>query len=184
MSGCWMIPEDQAREIGGFMRLFVSGSAPLAAQVLEEFRVRFGHTILERYGMSETLMNISNPYVGERRPGSVGLPLPGRFREVGGWRALPEGSERLRRLLAPRRGHARRFRGRLVPHRGPRRACSPTATTRSADASSDLIISGRLQHLSARDRGVPPGAGGGGGSRGGGRARSACAARCRWRTWC
>ena len=59
------------------MRLFVSGSAPLSAQVFEEFRERFGHAILERYGMSETLMNISNPYVGERRPGSVGLPLPG-----------------------------------------------------------------------------------------------------------
>ena len=59
------------------MRLFVSGSAPLPAQVLEEFRARFGHTILERYGMSETLMNISNPYIGERRPGTVGLPLPG-----------------------------------------------------------------------------------------------------------
>lgn len=71
------IPAAEAREIGGFMRLFVSGSAPLAAQVLEEFRARFGHTILERYGMSETLMNISNPYAGERRPGSVGLPLPG-----------------------------------------------------------------------------------------------------------
>jgi malonyl-CoA/methylmalonyl-CoA synthetase len=69
--------EEQAREIGGFMRLFVSGSAPLAAQVLEEFRAKFGHTILERYGMSETIMNVSNPYVGERRPGSVGLPLPG-----------------------------------------------------------------------------------------------------------
>jgi malonyl-CoA/methylmalonyl-CoA synthetase len=66
-----------AREIGAFMRLFVSGSAPLPAQVLEEFRARFGHTILERYGMSETLMNIGNPYVGERRPGSIGLPLPG-----------------------------------------------------------------------------------------------------------
>ena len=70
-------PRDVAREIGGFVRLFVSGSAPLSAQVLEEFRALFGHTILERYGMSETLMNISNPYVGERRPGSVGLPLPG-----------------------------------------------------------------------------------------------------------
>ena len=68
---------DAAREIGGFMRLFVSGSAPLAPQILEEFRARFGHTILERYGMSETLMNMSNPYVGERRPGTVGLPLPG-----------------------------------------------------------------------------------------------------------
>jgi malonyl-CoA/methylmalonyl-CoA synthetase len=68
---------EAAREIGGFMRLFVSGSAPLAPQVLEEFRERFGHTILERYGMSETLMNMSNPYVGERRAGTVGLPLPG-----------------------------------------------------------------------------------------------------------
>jgi malonyl-CoA/methylmalonyl-CoA synthetase len=67
----------QAREIGAAMRLFVSGSAPLPAHVLEAFRERFGHTILERYGMSETLMNISNPYTGDRRPGSVGLPLPG-----------------------------------------------------------------------------------------------------------
>ena len=71
------MPEQTAREIGGFMRLFVSGSAPLPAQVLEEFHSWFGHTILERYGMTETLMNISNPYVGERRPGSVGFPLPG-----------------------------------------------------------------------------------------------------------
>jgi malonyl-CoA/methylmalonyl-CoA synthetase len=70
-------PPVQAREIGGFVRLFVSGSAPLPAQIFEEFRERFGHAVLERYGMSETLMNISNPYVGERRPGSVGLPLPG-----------------------------------------------------------------------------------------------------------
>lgn len=66
-----------ARQVGGFMRLFVSGSAPLPAQVLEEFRELFGHTILERYGMSETIMNISNPYEGERRAGTVGFPLPG-----------------------------------------------------------------------------------------------------------
>ena len=66
-----------ASEIGGFVRLFVSGSAPLPAQVLEEFHRRFGHTILERYGMTETLMNTSNPYVGERRAGTVGVPLPG-----------------------------------------------------------------------------------------------------------
>jgi malonyl-CoA/methylmalonyl-CoA synthetase len=70
-------PVDAAREIGSRMRLFVSGSAPLPAQVLEDFRERFGHTILERYGMTETIMNISNPYAGERRPGSVGFPLPG-----------------------------------------------------------------------------------------------------------
>ena len=66
-----------AREIGKQMRLFVCGSAPLPANILEEFRELFQHTILERYGMTETLMNISNPYDGERRPGSVGLPLPG-----------------------------------------------------------------------------------------------------------
>ena len=66
-----------AEEIGTFMRLFVSGSAPLPAQVMEDFRARYSHTILERYGMSETLMNISNPYEGERRPGTIGFPLPG-----------------------------------------------------------------------------------------------------------
>ncbi|MBL8230791.1 MAG: AMP-binding protein [Bryobacterales bacterium] len=68
---------EAARQIGARMRLFVSGSAPLAPQVLEEFRTLFGHTILERYGMTETLMNISNPYVGERRAGTVGIPMPG-----------------------------------------------------------------------------------------------------------
>jgi malonyl-CoA/methylmalonyl-CoA synthetase len=70
-------PRETAAAIGDRMRLFVSGSAPLPAQTLEDFRSLFGHTILERYGMSETIMNLSNPYVGERRPGSVGLPLPG-----------------------------------------------------------------------------------------------------------
>jgi malonyl-CoA/methylmalonyl-CoA synthetase len=67
----------QATAIGAAARLFVSGSAPLPAHVHEAFRTRFGHTILERYGMSEALMILSNPYDGERRPGSVGVPLPG-----------------------------------------------------------------------------------------------------------
>jgi len=71
------LPPDAAHRIGQRARLFVSGSAPLPAQVHDAFRERFGHTILERYGMSETLMLISNPYEGERRPGTVGLPLPG-----------------------------------------------------------------------------------------------------------
>ncbi|HEU4521392.1 MAG TPA: acyl-CoA synthetase [Thermoanaerobaculia bacterium] len=66
-----------ARSIGESMRLFVSGSAPLSPHVFERFRERFGHAILERYGMTETFMNISNPYEGERRPGTVGMPLPG-----------------------------------------------------------------------------------------------------------
>jgi malonyl-CoA/methylmalonyl-CoA synthetase len=71
------IPPDIARAIGGGMRLFVSGSAALSPAVMQEFRELFGHSILERYGMSETLMNISNPYASERRAGSIGFPLPG-----------------------------------------------------------------------------------------------------------
>jgi malonyl-CoA/methylmalonyl-CoA synthetase len=59
------------------MRLFVSGSAPLLTETFNDFRSRTGHTILERYGMTETGMNTSNPYDGERRGGTVGLPLPG-----------------------------------------------------------------------------------------------------------
>jgi malonyl-CoA/methylmalonyl-CoA synthetase len=59
------------------MRLFVSGSAPLLEETHRAFAARTGHAILERYGMTETNMNTSNPYAGERRPGTVGLPLPG-----------------------------------------------------------------------------------------------------------
>jgi len=59
------------------MRLFVSGSAPLLVETHTQFRRQTNHTILERYGMTETLMNTSNPYDGERRAGTVGLPLPG-----------------------------------------------------------------------------------------------------------
>ncbi len=70
------VDADLARSIGERARLFVCGSAPLPAQVLEAFQTRFGHVILERYGMTETLMNVSNPYLGERRAGTVGLPLP------------------------------------------------------------------------------------------------------------
>lgn len=63
------------RETSRNVRLFISGSAPLLAETHREFRERTGHAILERYGMSETLMNTSNPYDGERVPGSVGPPL-------------------------------------------------------------------------------------------------------------
>ena len=58
------------------MRLFIAGSAPLLPETFSAFRERTGHTILERYGMTETGMNTSNPLQGERRMGSVGLPLP------------------------------------------------------------------------------------------------------------
>jgi malonyl-CoA/methylmalonyl-CoA synthetase len=66
------------------MRLFVSGSAPLLAETHREFSRRTGHTILERYGMTETLMNTSNPYEGVRKPGSVGVPLAGTLVRVTG----------------------------------------------------------------------------------------------------
>ncbi len=82
------IAQETAREIGRTMRLFVSGSAPLPAQVLEDFRARFGHTILERYGMTETMMNLSNPYAGERRAGTVGFPLPGISARIDAWGEL------------------------------------------------------------------------------------------------
>jgi malonyl-CoA/methylmalonyl-CoA synthetase len=59
------------------MRLFTCGSAPLLEQTFEAFHARTGHAILERYGMTETGMNTSNPLDGPRRPGTVGPPLPG-----------------------------------------------------------------------------------------------------------
>ncbi len=144
------IPEEQAREIGRGMRLFVSGSAPLAAQVFEEFRARFGHDILERYGMSETLMNISNPYIGERRPGTVGFPLPGvSVRLVDGEIQLKGPN------IFPgywRRDDATRaafddgwFRT------GDLAEVSPDGYYTLSGRKSDLINFRRLQHLPARD---------------------------------
>ncbi len=65
------------REATSHMRLFVSGSAPLLAETHRAFSERTGHAILERYGMTETGMNTSNPYDGDRVPGAVGFPLPG-----------------------------------------------------------------------------------------------------------
>ncbi|MFK7830771.1 MAG: AMP-binding protein [Congregibacter sp.] len=65
------------RECASHMRLFVSGSAPLLKETFIEFCERSGHTILERYGMTETGMNTTNPLRGERRAGTVGAALPG-----------------------------------------------------------------------------------------------------------
>jgi malonyl-CoA/methylmalonyl-CoA synthetase len=85
---------DFTRELVAHMRLFVSGSAPLSAETHKEFEARTGHKILERYGMTETNMNISNPYDGDRIPGSVGLPLPGvaiRIADSQTGQPLPQG---------------------------------------------------------------------------------------------
>ena len=65
------------REAAAHMRVFISGSAPMLEETHRAFEERTGQRILERYGMTETNMNTSNPYDGERRPGTVGFPLPG-----------------------------------------------------------------------------------------------------------
>ncbi|MEM7732173.1 MAG: malonyl-CoA synthase [Pseudomonadota bacterium] len=76
------------------MRLFISGSAPLLAETHAAFEARTGHRILERYGMTETNMNTSNPYYGDRRAGTVGFPLPGvelKVTDAETGRELPSG---------------------------------------------------------------------------------------------
>ena len=76
----------------GQVRLFISGSAPLSPATHAEWRERTGHAILERYGMTETNMITSNPYQGERRAGTVGMPLPGvAVRITGPEGPLPQG---------------------------------------------------------------------------------------------
>lgn len=92
------------RDVAAHMRLFISGSAPLSAEVHKEFRERTGHAILERYGMTETNMNTSNPYDGARRPGTVGFPLPGvGFRVVDArtGRELPDGEVGIIEIKGP-----------------------------------------------------------------------------------
>ena len=94
-----LTPEATAR-----MRLFVSGSAPLTAETHQAFETKCGHAILERYGMTETNMNLSNPYDGARRAGTVGMPLPGvemriTDRETGA--EVPEGEIGMLQIRGP-----------------------------------------------------------------------------------
>lgn len=92
------------RESTAAMRLFISGSAPLLAETHETFRVRTGHAILERYGMTETNMNTSNPYDGERVAGTVGFPLPGvdiRVVDMDRGTALPAGETGMLEVRGP-----------------------------------------------------------------------------------
>ena len=142
------------REATRNVRLFVSGSAPLLADTHREFAASTGHAILERYGMSETLMNTSNPYEGERVPGSVGPALPGveiritdrrngRRAERPGCGRHDRGArpERIRRLLA----HAGEDRGRVAPRRILHHRRSGHASTRDGY----LHIVGRGKDLSS-----------------------------------
>jgi malonyl-CoA/methylmalonyl-CoA synthetase len=71
-----LLDKDFSKQTVKNMRLFVSGSAPLLTETFNLFKERTDHTILERYGMSETVMLVSNPYEGARVGGSVGVPLP------------------------------------------------------------------------------------------------------------
>lgn len=92
---------DRAR--AGHMRLFTSGSAPLLAETHAAMYARTGHAILERYGMTETGMNTSNPYDGERRGGTVGFPLKGtelRIMDEHG-RELPKGQTGMIEVRGP-----------------------------------------------------------------------------------
>ena len=130
------------------MRLFCSGSAPLSPETFDAFRELTGHTILERYGMTETGMNLSNPYAGVRRAGTVGMPLPGvgmRIVNPDGHvvangeegEILVRGSNVFAGLLEcagedGRQLHARRIGAPVVPHGGH---CTTGSVDRACDTA-------------------------------------------------
>ena len=128
------------------MRLFVSGSAPLLAETHREWSARTGHAILERYGMTETNMNTSNPYDGDRMAGAVGFPLPGvsvRITDPETGKDLAprdrhdrgQGPERLQGLLADAgEDRGRVPRRRLLHHRRSRQDRRAATCTSSAAA--------------------------------------------------
>lgn len=92
------------RDLCKGMRLFTSGSAPLLAETHRAFETRTGHRILERYGMTETNMNTSNPYDGDRRAGTVGFPLPGvelKITDPETGETLPEGEAGIIEVRGP-----------------------------------------------------------------------------------
>ncbi|APH70509.1 malonate--CoA ligase [Aquibium oceanicum] len=92
------------RETAAGMRLFTSGSAPLLAETHRQFKERTGHAILERYGMTETNMNTSNPYDGDRIAGTVGFPLPGvdlRIVDPESGAAVPQGETGMIEVKGP-----------------------------------------------------------------------------------
>jgi acyl-CoA synthetase (AMP-forming)/AMP-acid ligase II len=107
----------------GRLRLAVSGSAPLPAELHAAIRAGSGQAVLERYGMTETVMLVSNPYDGERRPGTVGFPLPGvsvrlQPREGGTAEIQVRGPNVITGYLDnPGRHRGGVHIGRLVPHR-------------------------------------------------------------------
>jgi malonyl-CoA/methylmalonyl-CoA synthetase len=138
------------------VRLFVSGSAPLLAETHDAWRERTGHMILERYGMTETNMNTSNPYEGERRPGTVGRPLPGvdvRIVEEASGQPLPAGEIGMIEVRGPNvfKGYwrmpektASEFRDDGFFITGDLGRCSEDGYVEIVGRGKDLIISGGL----------------------------------------
>lgn len=144
------------RESAAHMRLFVSGSAPLPAETHRKFLARTGHAILERYGMTETNMIASNPYGGERKPGSVGFPLPGvelRIAEPDTGDVVPEGGIGVIELRGPNvfKGYWRdaektrlAFRGDGFFVTGDLGTIDPEGYLHIVGRARDLVISGGL----------------------------------------
>lgn len=135
------LPAASARSIGAAARLFVCGSAPLPAQLMTSFRGLYGSTILERYGMTETLMNVSNPYVGERRPGSIGFPLPGVSCKIVDGEVLVKGPNVFREYWGRPEATAKAFTDGWF-HTGDLATQSADGYITLEGRRSDLIISG------------------------------------------
>lgn len=141
------------RELVSHVRLFVSGSAPLSADIHREFSSRTGHAILERYGMTETNMNTSNPYDGDRIAGTVGMPLPGisiRIADPDTGAVLPQGEIGVIEIAGPNvfRGYwnmpektAEEFRGDYFIS-GDLGLVDPNGYVSIVGRAKDLIISG------------------------------------------
>ncbi|MGQ0660298.1 AMP-binding protein [Sphingosinicella sp.] len=144
-----------ARAAAAGMRLFVSGSAPLLESTFEEFEDRTGHRILERYGMTEAGMICSNPYDGERMPGTVGFPLPGGAARVcdDAGRELPRGEAGVLEIKGPNlfKGYWRRPDKTAEEMRSDGFLITGDIATMAADGrvaivgrTKDLIIAGGL----------------------------------------
>ena len=143
------------RDTTRHMRLFISGSAPLLPETHREWEARTGHAILERYGMTETNMNTSNPYKGTRIPGSVGLPLPGVEIRItdGDGNPLPQGEIGMIEVRGPNvfQGYWKmpektqaEFRKDGFFITGDLGAIGPDGYLRIVGRSKDLIITGGL----------------------------------------
>jgi malonyl-CoA/methylmalonyl-CoA synthetase len=126
------------------LRLCVSGSAPLPAELHRAFREASGQTVLERYGMTETAMLVSNPYDGERRPGTVGFPLPGVALRLSEGRAeiLVRGPNVFGGYLDRPEATAEAFDGEGYFRTGDLGALDPDGYLRIVGRAKELIISG------------------------------------------